>query len=351
MAEDSSKTQSNDAGNMDAVEKDAVNVDSNLSPVDQAIKLFEESSDKNDEIESANQLLTESNNDKIDKDKKDVEKQKDADENNGDKEKDKQGDGDKKDGDKKDGDKDTSKLSALEAAVEKETRFQFKRQELESRAKEAERQAAELKASFDELKKNPLNFMQQLGLDLDTVLKVAANPEEAKKLQSANDGTNAMKEVERLREEIQRRDQHEKESKAISEFVRKIGEHIDGDASAYPLINYTDKAKEQVLDTVNAYYEQHGEILPIEKAAEHVERELRAMADKWFESPYIQSKIAKLKVNGNKGDGKSDGPRKENESGSLSNSMTQATALKELTEEQRKALAIKMFAERSVDME
>lgn len=298
------------------------------TPNEKAIRLFGEMSDKNNDDK-------EEINESIESKKQDDPESKES------KNKDDVG------SDKKDEPKEEPSVSkAFAALAEKEARFQNEKRELKARAQELERKASETQATFDRIKRNPLAFLSELGLDLDSVLKAAANPEDAPKPDQAN-ASKEKSEAQKLREELAAKEQHEAERKAIEEFSHEIASHISDNQEKYPMLLIEDKAQEQVLELIDGYFRQTGKVMPIDEASEMVESELRAMADKWAGGKYLQSKIASLKVNGS--DGKSDGAKKKTESASLSNSLTPANALADLTEEQRIAMAIKMFAERSRD--
>ncbi len=301
------------------------------SPSEKAIRMFGEMSDRNESDEAvvigkedAQERQSETNSD------------------------DKPNDKQKEDGGKKDEEqgKDNNVSKAFAAVAEKEARFQNEKREIKARLQEAERKATETQAVFERIKSNPLAFLSELGLDLDSVLKAAANHEDApkpKETKSQDDKS----EVQRLRDELRAKDQAEAEKQALDQLKGDIGGHITENQDKYPMILDTDDAQGQVFDLIDEYFRQTGKVMPIDEASDMVESELKAMAEKWIGGKYLQSKIASLKVNG--GNGKSDGKDKKTQSVSLSNSMTSASALAQLTDEQRTALAIKMFAERSVD--
>lgn len=255
---------------------------------------------------------------------------------------------DKKEEPQSDDGKDQELSKAIAAVNEKEARFQGKKRELEERARAAEQRAIELQDTFNKLRANPLEFMSQLGLDLDSVLRAAAKSE-ATSDHKPSDESNAMAEVQRLRKELADKEQRDAEASALSKFVGDINDHVSDNKDKYPLILSTEKAQDQILELIDGYYRANKKILPIEEAAGMVESELQAMADKWLDSEYVKAKIQSIsKANGS--DGTSDGAKKTKEkSPSLSNALNSATDLAELSSEQRRAMAIKMFAEMSTD--
>lgn len=193
-------------------------------------------------------------------------------------------------------------------------------QELEAK----EKQAAEGKGAQKEevpldykLKRDPLNTLKEVGLDLDTLIQIALqdgklSPEMQLKLMKDDIEKGYKSELEEIKKELQaekeaKRKQQEEEEKArhaatIQSFKDEIKAEISAKKEDYELIN-TEEAYDLVYDVIESHYnatkEENGDegatILSIEEAAKQVEEFLADELAKRLETSKAK-KIAESKL-------------------------------------------------------
>lgn len=203
-------------------------------------------------------------------------------------------------------------LSRREKAIrEKEKALESRLAELEQRLasqQEPEKAQVEPEEPIDSLlRRNPMKALEKYGWDLnklaETVLSDGKLPidmqlqlmkEELKKEQSS--------ELQQLKQRLEEKEEQERVSKdqqIIEDYKNEIRSTVDSQAEKYEFIIATDN-QEMVYETINEYHATHGEILPIEEAAELVEAYLEEQARGVFQKTkkaksYLQNDAEAMK--------------------------------------------------------
>lgn len=175
--------------------------------------------------------------------------------------------------------------AAKEAVAAKEAALEAKAAELAERATKL--------GSLDELlalaKSKPTEFLQRTGLTYaqltDAVLNEGQPPtadDRVAKLEAelAADRAARAAEVEKAKAdaEASAKAAHER---AIENFKVHIGEFVKTNAETYELVA-AEEATDLVFDVVEAYFQEHKQVLPVEQAAAKVEAYLEAEARKKY---------------------------------------------------------------------
>ena len=182
------------------------------------------------------------------------------------------------------------------------------RKERDIRARETE--LAELEEKFrsmeqepevpleHRLRSNPLKVLEELGLGYETLTDLALNDGKLTpdmQMQLIKDELEAdyqakFQELERRLEEKDAKDQDEKYNSILSGFMDEIKNHVASD-DKYELIQAND-ASDVVYEVMEEHYEESGNILSIQEAAEAVESYLEEEAEKLLKLQKIQSRLS-----------------------------------------------------------
>lgn len=153
----------------------------------------------------------------------------------------------------------------------------------ERKISEREKKIQEIEEREALASKDPLAYLEKRGLTLDEILKKAAGEDDTTESKVAL----LMKKVEEYEKEKLENEQKAKTSaeqavqqKAINAFRDEIKLKVSKDPEAFEAIVATD-SYELVFDVCTRYFEEHGEIPPIEWAATEVEKELTEQARKF----------------------------------------------------------------------
>lgn len=187
--------------------------------------------------------------------------------------------------------------------------FSTKFAALSRREKQAQEREAKLKADAEKynkyidletaVKENPLKVLEAYGLDLDTV--IAASLGHAKPSPTVEDQIAQLKaDIQREKDEARKAEEDRKKAEeeayqsSIEEAIRShqnlISEHLSKNAEKYELI-HLQEAQDLVWETTEAYYEEHGEVLTPEKAADLVENYLYDQALKVTQTSKFKPKV------------------------------------------------------------
>lgn len=171
------------------------------------------------------------------------------------------------------------------ALARREKMLQQREQEWKKQKQEWEQQQ-EKYSSFENYKKqleeDPLSWLESQGVDYATLTERALGVEKQ---------YDPRAEIERLEAELKKRDelqekwqqeqklreQQAQADKVINDWRVQI-DTIVKDQDKFPLINIKG-AKDDVLDLIGQYFEQYQEVLPIEKAVDLVESQLKQEAE------------------------------------------------------------------------
>ena len=181
------------------------------------------------------------------------------------------------------------------------------RKERDIRARESE--LAELEEKFQSmeqepempleqrLRANPLKVLEELGLGYETLTDLALNdgkltPDMQMQLirdELETDYQSRFHDLEQRLEERDEREQDEKYDSILSGFMEEIQNHVATDDN-YELIRAND-AGDVVYEVMEEHYNQSGNILSIDEAAEAVESYLEEEADKIVNLQKVRSRL------------------------------------------------------------
>ncbi len=179
-----------------------------------------------------------------------------------------------------------SRESSLEQKI---AEFEARMQELQA-AKEPKQEVKEELPLEYRLKKNPLKTLEELGLNYDTLTKLALNDGELPtdmqmrlmREELEKDYKSKFEELENRLLEKEKLEEESKYNKVIEEYKSDIKNLIDG-SEKYELIQAND-SYELVYDVIEEHYNSTGRILDTEEAAAQVEayleEELRTVLKK-----------------------------------------------------------------------
>lgn len=148
------------------------------------------------------------------------------------------------------------------------------------------------------LRSNPLKVLEELGLGYETLTDLALNdgkltPDMQMQLirdELEADYQSKFSDLERKLEERDARDQDEKYNSILSGFMDEIKNHVASDEK-YELIQAND-ASDVVYEVMEEHYEESGNILSIDEAAEAVESYLEEEATKLLNLQKIKSRLS-----------------------------------------------------------
>lgn len=149
-------------------------------------------------------------------------------------------------------------------------------QEREKALKEREEKIKPMELTKETVKKDPKGALESIEMSFEDFTKAyldqldGKQPSVEDKVQELYARIEAKEKAEKEREELSKK---QAEEQAIEGFKAQIKETLAKDLDKYELINEAG-VFEDVYEVIESYYEETGEILSIEKAAEHVENYL-----------------------------------------------------------------------------
>jgi hypothetical protein len=154
--------------------------------------------------------------------------------------------------------------------------------------KEIEEKLSKIKQfelSRENIKKDPKGALESVGMTLEELIVAHLDQTDGKKPQ----GPTADEKIEALYKKLEEKEQAEKdrelqaqkeaEAQAVENFKSEIKKTLTSDLDKYELINLYESF-DDVFEVIEGYFEETGEILAVEKAAEHVENHLFEEAQK-----------------------------------------------------------------------
>jgi hypothetical protein len=151
-------------------------------------------------------------------------------------------------------------------------------QEREKAIKEQEAKFKSFELNKENVRKSPKEALESVGMTFEDFTKAYLDQLDGKehapsvedKVQELYARIEAKEKAEKEREEQAKKDA---EVQAIETFKSQVKEHVLADKEKYELINEAGLFDE-VYNVIEEYYNETGEILSTEKAAEHVENHL-----------------------------------------------------------------------------
>lgn len=155
---------------------------------------------------------------------------------------------------------------------------------------EKERQLKELETKYkpmeftrESVKKQAKTALDSLGLTLEEFTQAYLNELDGKPTETTEDKVEALykklAEKERLEKEREEQAKKQQEEQAILQFKENIKSHVSKDLDKYEMINLYE-AFDEIYDTIEAYYNETGEMLDVDRAAQEVENQLFEEAQK-----------------------------------------------------------------------
>ena len=147
------------------------------------------------------------------------------------------------------------------------------------------------------LRSNPLKVLEELGLGYETLTDLALNdgkltPDMQMQLirdELEADYQSKFQDLEQRLEERDEREQDERYDSILSGFMEEIQNHVSNDDN-YELIQAND-ASDVVYEVMEEHYNQSGNILSIDEAAEAVESYLEEEAEKLLNLQKVRSRL------------------------------------------------------------
>lgn len=192
----------------------------------------------------------------------------------------------------------SSKFAALSRREKQLLEKERKLKQYEEESNQKLSKASSWEQRIKSLKENPNeldNILSEAGLTFDQYLNKKLGIEEQEPQLSADE---MYKKIKAEMEENFKKLQEEKEkaieaenAQVIDNFQNEIKSFIKTNSDQYELINYQGDFG-LVFEVVEEYYNQHGEVLSIKDAADHVEKHLEDLVDGATKLKKIASKFA-----------------------------------------------------------
>ena len=196
-------------------------------------------------------------------------------------------------------------LSRKEKAMrEREDQYSRKIEELERRLEEMSRKPEpEKKPEIPlewRLKQNPLKALEEMGLGYDQLTELALNdgkltPDLQMQLIRSELENDYKSKFEELENRLQEREEAETEAKyenAKNNFMSEIESKVASD-SRFELIN-SSNGEELVYNVIEEHYNETGNILEIDEAAQAVEEYLEAEVEKMLKLEKVSRKLGRV---------------------------------------------------------
>lgn len=169
---------------------------------------------------------------------------------------------------------------------EREQQFKSKYGEYESYQKEREK-----------LKENPMDFLESNGWTFKELADYVLNnnnptpDQQVSKLQQRIDQLEAERKQEI--EDRKKNEELEKNKQTISEFKSNLKKEISAENEQFELINHFGEY-DTVYDVIDNYYNAHGVILDVKKAAMEVEKYLESQFEKAASTNKVKKKFSQF---------------------------------------------------------
>lgn len=168
-------------------------------------------------------------------------------------------------------------------------------QEREKAIKEQEAKFKNFELNKENVRKSPKEALESVGMTFEDFTKAYLDqldgkehtPSVDEKIQELYAKIEAKEKAEKEREEQAKKDA---EAQAIEAFKSQVKEHVLADKEKYELINEAGLFDE-VYNVIEEYFNETGEILATEKAAEHVENHLYEEGQKLLKAKKFAPKV------------------------------------------------------------
>ncbi len=198
----------------------------------------------------------------------------------------------------------SSRFAALSRREKQLIEKERKLKEIESKYKDKDSNYQSWEEKKAKFKANPDSIFDEVGMSFDELInyKLGLNAEEAKP-ENPNDMYKKLKaelenEVEsklRAREEAEQKAraeaQERENAQTIENFKSELVDTLKSQSDKYELINYQGNY-DLVFDVIQQYFDEHEEVLSIDKAADHVESYLESLVEGATKLKKFQSKLA-----------------------------------------------------------
>lgn len=202
-----------------------------------------------------------------------------------------------------------AKFAALsrreKAAAQRERQLEKRIKEFEAKMAKPEPPKVEEESLKLRALKKPFETIKELGLDYETLTRIALNegqltPELQMQILKEELDSKYRSEIEQIKKQLTDKEQKEnqdREAQTIGGFKREIASTIASKASDLELLNVEgEDGVELVFDTINRHYEETGEVMEIDEAAQAVEEQLFTEAKKRIELQKIKKLMGASQV-------------------------------------------------------
>ena len=168
-----------------------------------------------------------------------------------------------------------------------------KERELVTRRKAMEAELAELnewKQSRANAKKNPSKYLQDAGLDFETIAKYQLEGEhEPSEVESLKERLERFEKQMETREKADAKRQEELQHQQVTHFKKQIGDFIKNNADSFEFLNASPESIDTVYELMDIFYSNEGKLLDFKDACEEVESHI----ENEFKSKYASLKKIK----------------------------------------------------------
>jgi hypothetical protein len=200
-------------------------------------------------------------------------------------------------------DKFASKFAALsrkeKALRDKEAEYESKFEEMERRLAEYESKPKEPEVNWEQLfRRDPLRALEEAGMGYDKLTELALNdgkltPEmqlSAMREEIEGDYQRRFEELENKLAEKEKAEEEAYYDSVQENFQEEIGNFVEQNQEKYELIEAS-QANDLVFDVIEEHYNETGNVLNIEEAADAVESYLEEEAHKFMKLKKISARL------------------------------------------------------------
>jgi hypothetical protein len=200
-------------------------------------------------------------------------------------------------------DKFASKFAALsrkeKALRDKEAEYESKFEEMERRLAEYESKSKEPEVNWEQLfRRDPLRALEEAGMGYDKLTELALNdgkltPEmqlSAMREEIEGDYQRRFEELENKLAEKEKAEEEAYYDSVQENFQEEIGNFVEQNQEKYELIEAS-QANDLVFDVIEEHYNETGNVLNIEEAADAVESYLEEEAHKFMKLKKISARL------------------------------------------------------------
>lgn len=185
--------------------------------------------------------------------------------------------------------KDDPKFAAKFAALSKREKAIMQK---EQAFKEQQARFSKYEADMKTFEEDPIKWLESKGLTFDKLTQRALNDGKKPPEERIKELEDRITQKEKEREENEKKSAQERYEAQKSAFVTEIGTFLEKNADTYELTTVADEPAELIYSVIEAHYKKTNRILPIQEAAELVEKHFESeLESKYLSKKKVQSKF------------------------------------------------------------